>query len=79
MFTEFIRNNKYALLLVVIIVVFGVIYYGYTEYFKVDTSDNDSDAGLCRESCSHCRRNCPFRRYNRTCECSYCDNNKCSF
>ena len=67
MWSEFIEKNKYALLLVLILVIFGLIYYGYKEYLVIETGDGDSDAGLCRESCTHCRKNCPYRRYNETC------------
>ena len=45
----------------------------------ISSGDSDSDAGMCRDSCRYCHKNCPFRRYNRSCECSYCDDNKCAF
>lgn len=76
---QFVEKNKYVILAVIVVFIFGLIYYKYSEHLTIESGDGDSDAGLCRESCAHCRRNCPFKRYNGVCECSYCDNNKCPF
>ena len=79
MWRELIEKNKYIIFSILVIVIFGLIYFNFKEYLVIQTGDGDTDAGLCRESCAHCRKNCPFKRYNRSCECSYCDNNNCPF
>ena len=65
-----VKQNKYIILVIFVIVVFGLIYYKYSEHMTILSDDSDSDADMCRDSCRYCRKNCPFRRYNRSCECS---------
>ena len=76
---EFVNKNKYIILAIVVVVIFGLIYYKHSENMTISSGDSDPDAGMCRDSCSYCKKNCPFKRYNGTCECSYCDSNKCAF
>ena len=73
------NRNRYVIVAIFAVVIFALICYKYSEYMTISYGDSDPDAGMCRDSCSYCHKNCPFKRYNHSCECSYCDDNKCAF
>jgi len=75
---EVINKYKYVILVIIIIVI-GLAYYKYKESLEVSSGDDNKSSNLCRESCGYCKHNCPFKRFNRSCECSYCDDNNCPY
>jgi len=76
---DLVKNNKLVAFIILIIVV-GIIValvLNLKEKMTVDTGDDVEDADTCRESCSYCRKHCPFRRHGG-CLCPYC-RNSCPF
>ena len=63
-----IDKNKYTILVIFVVVIFALLDYKYSEHMTILSGDSDPDAGMCTDSCNYCNKNCPFKRYNGTCE-----------